>query len=789
MRPCDACPAPGDLQALLDGTLSAESETWLSDHLGECVRCQLALESLAGGKVRDYPREEGPNATLPQALHEALVDLQARPALNRADTDWSEELLLRALSPAEDKDCLGRLGHYEVTAVLGRGAFGIVLQAFDPTLHRLVALKVLAPHLASSAAARLRFAREARAAAAVWHENLVGIYGVDEANGLPYLVMEYVAGASLQQRLDRGGPVPLDEVLRIGLQAARGLAAAHAQGLIHRDIKPANILLEHGLERVKITDFGLARAADDASLTQSGVLAGTPQYMAPEQARGEPLDHRADLFSLGSVLYALCAGRPPFRAGTTMAVLRRICDDVPRPLQELNSDVPRWLSELIALLHAKDPAERIQTAAQVAELLGQYLVQRQQPWRQEKPPPLPRRPSSRARARGVLVAVLSVACISCIGAAVAVTVHFVTAPRVAMPAVVPPKPERVEGPVQRLRGRAPGPYLGAAFAPDGTTLALACSQGAVQLWGLPERRLRLGLPHHERVWAVAYSRDGRWLVSAAGTWDLSVRTGEVRLWDTTTLQLVHDFKGQDCAAVSVALSPDGRAVASGGLDGAVRLWDATTGELRAVCKGNMQVVRSVAFSPDGQTLACSSFDGTVRLLDPETGAERACLQAGAAEMQCVAFSPDGQTLAVAENEDEPDNERAGRAGVRFRRGRVALWDLSANPVRRGVLTGARGAILSLAFAPDGRSLASGGGFWSDFGEVIVWDLASAKFNAYPQTTWAECVAFTADGRTLVSGGGAKETPSELHFWDVVRAGNGPPALRRTAPVELGGGGN
>src|SRR5947208_11670458 len=130
--------------------------------------------------------------------------------------------------------------------------------------------------------------------------------------------MQYVAGASLQDRLDRTGPPGLKAVLRIAAQTASGLAAAHAQGLVHRDIKPANLLLEDGVERVRITDFGLARAADDASLTRSGVVAGTPQYMAPEQARGEPLGHRADLFSLGSVLYAICTGRPPFRAATTL---------------------------------------------------------------------------------------------------------------------------------------------------------------------------------------------------------------------------------------------------------------------------------------------------------------------------------------------------------------------------------------------------------------------------------------------------------------------------------------
>src|SRR5207302_1627506 len=136
----------------------------------------------------------------------------------------------------------------------------------------------------------------------------------------------------LQERLDLGGPLGVADVLRIGLQAARGLAAAHAQGLVHRDVKPANILLENGVQRVKITDFGLARAADDASLTQSGVIAGTPMYMSPEQARGEAVDHRTDLFSLGSVLYTLSTGRPPFRASGTMAVLKRVCEETPRPI-------------------------------------------------------------------------------------------------------------------------------------------------------------------------------------------------------------------------------------------------------------------------------------------------------------------------------------------------------------------------------------------------------------------------------------------------------------------------
>src|SRR5205814_1133983 len=235
-------------------------------------------------------------------------------------------------------------------------------------------IKVMAPQLAASATARRRFTREARAAAAVTHDHVVTIHAVEDAGPLPHIVMQFVAGHSLQDRLDRTGPLQLQEVLRIGMQAASGLAAAHAQGLVHRDIKPANILLESGLERVKLTDFGLARAMDDATLTQTGIITGTPEYMAPEQARGDAVDRRADLFSLGSVLYALCTGRPPFQARTAFGVLRRVCEDMPQPPQEINADIPIWLARLIAKLHAKRPEQRFQSADKVAGLLGQCLA-------------------------------------------------------------------------------------------------------------------------------------------------------------------------------------------------------------------------------------------------------------------------------------------------------------------------------------------------------------------------------------------------------------------------------
>jgi tRNA A-37 threonylcarbamoyl transferase component Bud32 len=289
------------------------------------------------------------------------------PGLGSAPADLS------FLGPPSEPGSLGRLDHYEVLEVVGRGGMGVVLRARDTKLLRVVAIKVLAAPLAASGAARQRFVREARAAAAVRDDHVVAIHAVEEGPA-PYLVMEFIDGVTLAALVRRGGPLEVKEVLRIGIQVASGLEAAHKQGLIHRDVKPANILLENGVQRVKLTDFGLARACDDASMTQSGLIAGTPLYMAPEQAAGEPVDHRADLFSLGSVLYELCTGRPAFRAPTTLAVIKRVSEETPRPIREVNPEIPEPLCQLIGRLHAKKPADRPASAREVADLLARMLA-------------------------------------------------------------------------------------------------------------------------------------------------------------------------------------------------------------------------------------------------------------------------------------------------------------------------------------------------------------------------------------------------------------------------------
>jgi uncharacterized protein (TIGR03067 family) len=355
---------------------------------GDAILRKQVEELLAAhersGEFLDDPAVAQMAAAVPPAERNTVTAARSDPAgpndTTASGLNSQADDALSFLRPSTRPDSIGRLAHYEILERIGAGGFGTVLKAFDERLHRVVAIKVLSPQLASSGTARARFRREARASAAVRDDHVVNIHAVsDDSEPIPYFVMEYVAGQTLQQKLDRTGPLGVKEILRIGQQIGRGLAAAHAAGHIHRDIKPANILLENGVERVKITDFGLARAADDASISQSGVVAGTPAYMSPEQAHGSAIDHRSDLFSLGSVLYAMCTGRPPFRASTTTATLKRVCEDTPRPIREINPEIPDWLEAIVGKLHAKTPGDRFQSASEIAELLQQHLAHLQEP--------------------------------------------------------------------------------------------------------------------------------------------------------------------------------------------------------------------------------------------------------------------------------------------------------------------------------------------------------------------------------------------------------------------------
>ncbi|MCA9020934.1 MAG: protein kinase, partial [Planctomycetaceae bacterium] len=356
--------------AAIEITDPTQRDTYLKQTCGDDAILRDQIEKLLQAYEKTSQFLETPAAATDSSVHQTILTDSSGAVDEEVAGRPGEEEFRKFLEPSSRPGWLGRLAHYEIEEVLGRGAFGIVAKAFDSKLHRVVAIKLMSPELATTSPPRKRFLREARTAAAVTHENIVAIYAVEE-EPIPYLVMEYVSGKTLQQQMDEQGPLEIPEVLRIGRQVAAGLAAAHSVNLIHRFIKPSNILLSEGPnERAKISDFGLARAVDDASMTSSGLIAGTPMYMAPEQARGETLDHRADLFSLGSVLYQMTSGRPPFRAANTVAVLKRVCEDVPRSLVDVLPGIPDWLELIILRLLEKDREDRYQTAQEVADLLA-----------------------------------------------------------------------------------------------------------------------------------------------------------------------------------------------------------------------------------------------------------------------------------------------------------------------------------------------------------------------------------------------------------------------------------
>ncbi len=366
------------LERLLQSRLDRADEQAITVHLDHCPKCREELQRIAGSAamwketrcvLKDSSELRSPFSNPP---HNAVEE--------------SHQWLSRLLHPSPDPSLLGMLDEYPVQSVIGHGGMGVVMRVWDANLHRPLAIKLLSPMLANNGAARKRFFREAQAVASVVHPNIVPIYTVATDSSLPYIVMPLIGGGNLQQRIEQEGPLSLHEILTFGLQIAEALRAAHSQGLVHRDIKPANILLDDGGHRVMISDFGLARALDDASITASGMIAGTPHYMSPEQARGDTVDARSDIYSLGAVLYAMATGHPPARGETALAVLRRVAEDKPRPIHDLNESMPAWLNRLIGMFLEKSLDNRIVSADVAAELLRGCLAHVRAPSRI----PLPR---------------------------------------------------------------------------------------------------------------------------------------------------------------------------------------------------------------------------------------------------------------------------------------------------------------------------------------------------------------------------------------------------------------
>jgi WD40 repeat protein len=757
-------PAEAIFFAALELTTAADRAAFLDKACGgdEALRRRverlLAAHPQVGGFLERPVAEAADLSALTPTVPpecDAAVRGSAAPAARPEHDD-----LLNFLTPSQRPGFLGRLGHYEVLEVVGKGGMGIVLRAFDDKLHRVVAIKVLAPALAATGSARQRFVREAQAAAAVTHDNVIDIHGVEDAGPVPYLVMQFIAGPTLQAKIDRTGPLPVREVLRIGLQIAAGLAAAHAQGLVHRDVKPANILLENSVERVKITDFGLARTVDDASPTQSGFITGTPAYMSPEQAHGNKVDPRSDLFSLGSVLYALCAGHPPFRADTSMAVLKRVCEDTPRPLREVNADIPDWLEALIARLHAKDPADRFQTAAEVADLLGRHLAHLQQPGMVALPvgqgagAPKPQAPGNRFPRAAVLL-LLAVAALGVSGA----LYQFLWRRNEEK---TPDKPNGIAQETPAWKPRAPLTLEELAKLPspldalkrEAMELPEDAPPELLAVLGDPVRfPLPAGLNTHQTHW-MAQTGDGRLLAVPCDA--------NILLYDAHTGALIRTLTGHTNRAFRPAFSPDGKRLASGSATGILRVWDVATGTQELILNEHKHWVWAVAYDPQGKRLVSADAGGMVKVWDAKgqllTGFQGDTKGMG---IHQLAFSPDGKRLATPSLD-----------------GACKIWDTDNwQEVRNLPATNGK-TFQAVAWSRDGKLLAAG-----DDDEVIVWNAESYKKLRTLETPGKGLLAFSRDNTLFTARHDCSK--GERHAftrWDVTTGKAQPPCELPTSGI-------
>ncbi len=731
MAPRQQCPERDELRQLLEGSLSGERQQQCTQHMDSCECCQAKLEEIA---------TEGSDVSQLVAHLDAANPAKESaywPALKALDGVYNETFVPRTtprrgtpsldfLLPPTDPAYLGRLAQFDVMRIIGRGGMGIVLEAFDSRLQRHVAIKVLDPDLADDELSRQRFCREARAAASITHENVVAVHQVERQGedglGLPYLVMQLVSGETLEERLNRVKQMPAREIIRIGLQASQGLVAAHAQGLIHRDIKPGNILLEPPNDRVKLTDFGLARVVDDVKLTRTGFVTGTPMYMAPEQALGEEADPRSDLFSLGAILYEMSVGQPPFKGNSALAILRQIAETNPQPIREINPAIPSWLADTIEQLLAKKPEDRIQSAALLAELF-EYEWTLMKATSDEVPTVC--KDELRAihtRHRRITMG---------IGAAFLVFgvlggMFFASRPKIIPVMVTPTEAAPVSSaePVAVLSANA-GTVWSVAFNPSGDTVAMAVEDGSVRLWDWATESVKSTFPAHRGVvWSAQFSLSGERLATAGDD-------GLVKIWKVGESEPVQTFEHAN-AVRGMALSHDGRSLYSGVRDGHVLAWSFDNPEKPRAEMQQSGAVYSVVISPNDETIATAGTDKTVRLWNAQTLAQKLPLEGHTGPVYALAFNHDGRRLA----------------SVGWDR-TIRIWDTSNGKSVR-TWEAHDGDIWAVAFSPDGTKIATGG----HDGIVKVWDANSGSLlDRYLGHKIAiHAVAFNQAGTMLASGG-------------------------------------
>ena len=692
------CPNNKVLNDLLLGLLPKATAEGVTEHLGSCERCQSKIKEMSSGDApveslltKSAAANPPQNSAFSKATNvidqqdsEDLAETKLHPLQNTpvADkltkfsneknsdypnlngSDSSSDSELSFLEPCEDPAYIGCLKDFQISRVIGRGGMGVVLEAFDPHLQRVVAIKVLSRGFQNNKGAVERFCREGRAAASVSHEHVVPMYQVAriEEGEIAFLVMQLIDGETLQSRLEEQSPMPSSEVARIGMQIAAGLSAAHEMGLVHRDIKPGNVLIEKSTGRVKLTDFGLARSTDDIRLTQTGMLVGTALYMSPEQALGNTIDERSDLFSLGAVMYEMATGRSAFEAPTAVGVIKQIMDEQPPSPRKVNPQVGNPMSDLIMKLLSKKPEDRPDSAGQVARALAS-IVSDHGPISPLQVPAVSSSTVKNLTKRSTFASRVWAWSGWVIATLLLGTIVFSTI--TGRPLWM--KPKHHDDPISVVFNSKMGPRN---VTPEFPSVVLGGNPGA--------------------VWSVSFSPDGKTI--AAGVGD-----GSVRLWDIDNQKVIRSFNAHDGNVWDVQFHPKLNLVATAGDDAWIKLWDASTFELKHGWKADNSV-RGMAFSPDNKVLVAGDRGGRIHVYDIETGEEvRKHSHDGA--ILGLDFSPDGKSIVTVGSDKT-----------------VRVFDATTFEVRQN-LVGHEGPIYNVAFSHEGPFIASVG--WKS--DVWVWN--------------------------------------------------------------------
>lgn len=665
--------------------------------------------------------------------------------------------------PGRADPMIGRtLGKYLIRRKLGAGGMGVVYEAQDTILRRSVAIKLPPPHVSADAEALQRFLHEAQAAASLSHANVVAIYEVNQEHGILYIAMELVRGGSTEDFLRAQGPFDWREATRIVRGACRGLAAAHAAGLIHRDVKPANIM-RAGDGSVKLADFGLAKNIDQAvaTLSVNSRVVGTPNFMSPEQCGAEPIDDRSDVYSLGATYYALLSGKPPFSGKASLHVMFAHCSSPSPDPREVNPDIPESCVAVVQKAMAKDPADRYQSAVEMLAVVDALLQGASETlvpagkktWPSESSPSPPKStqdlepvplPASSTRQRLVRAGPWLVLGILGVWLIVAGFFFFRGKAR-TMPAPASPGPEVTarNNPVREDEARTIPPEA-LVFVPPAVDPGHPNAFAA----GIGDRGLVL--PMGGKVRALAFSPDGKRF--AAGNLD---DEGGVHIWDATTgAHLSYLWSGR--AIHAIAFSPDGKLLAAGGLFGmsaTVKLQHLDEGWERTMpADGGAGAPYSLAFSANGRMLAAgfASWRGEdrifLKLWDPASGRELHRLSEHTAGVDAVAFPPPNSRVLASGSSD----------------GSVRIWNPGKGSVLKSLWMPPR--VHALAFAPDGRTLAVATGQAVQFRDTATW---SKNQPDWQQHSAVLALAFSPDGTRLAIGTvGRTGVPPNGYLWDV-----------------------